>query len=104
MSPYMPSIAFTSAVNGVTSVTVSPATATVAAGKSLQLKADVVITGLASTSVVWTISGQASANTAISPTGLLVVDKDETGETITVTATSVVDGTKADAATITVSA
>ena len=103
-SPYMPAIAFTSAVNGVTSVTVSPATATVAPGKSLQLKADVVITGLASTSVVWSISGQASANTTISPTGLLVVDAAETGETITVTATSAVDGTKAGTATITLGA
>ena len=104
VSPFMPAIAFTSAVNGITSVTVSPATATVALGKSLQLKADVVITGLASTSVVWTISGQVSANTTISPTGLLAVAADETGATITVTATSVVNGTKADTATITVSA
>lgn len=103
-SPYMPAIAFTSAVNGITSVTVSPATAAVAPGKSLQLKADVVITGLASTSVVWSISGQASANTTISPTGLLVVDKDETGETITVTATSTVDGAKTGTATITIGA
>ena len=101
---FMPAIAFTSAVNGITSVTVSPATATVAPGKSLQLKADVVITGLASTAVKWTISGQASANTTISPTGLLVVDKDETGATITVTATSVADGTKAGTAAITVGA
>ena len=104
VSPYMPAIAFTSAVNGVTSVTVTPGTATVGKGKSLQLKADVVITGLASTSVVWTITGQTSANTTISPTGLLVIDTSETGETITVTATSTVDGTKSDAATITVGA
>ena len=98
----MPAIAFTSATNGITSVTVSPATATVAPGKSLQLKADVVITGLASTAVKWAISGQASTNTTISPTGLLVVDTAESGETITVTATSVVDGSKAGTAAITV--
>nr|DAI39287.1 MAG TPA: Head protein [Caudoviricetes sp.] len=104
VSPFMPAIVFTSDTIAITSVTVSPATATVAPGKSLQLKAEVVGSGFAGSTVTWSITGQASANTTISPTGLLVVDKDETGETITVTATSVVDGTKAGTATITVSA
>ena len=104
VSPFMPAIVFTSETIAITSVEVSPATATVAPGKTLQLKAEVVGSGFAGSAVIWTISGQASANTTISPTGLLVVAADETGETITVTATSVVDGTKADTAAITVSA
>ena len=91
------------AVSGITSVTVSPATATVAAGGSLYLSASVIATGSATTGVAWTVDSTASADgVTISNLGLLEIPAAATVESITVTATSTYDDTKSDTATITV--
>lgn len=98
-SPFANAVIFVPGTPGVTSVTVSPATATVNKGAMLQLNAAVVTEGFAPKSVVWSIDSELST---ITQNGLLSVSPDETAGTITVTATSTFDGTKTGTATITV--
>lgn len=100
-SPFANAVIFVPGTPGVTSVTVSPATATVNKGAMLQLNAAVVTEGFAPKSVVWSIDSELST---ITQNGLLSVGAEETAETITVTATSTFDGTKTGTATITVPA
>lgn len=102
-SPFANGILFTTETPGITSVTVSPAKATVAKGDSLQLSAAVVATGFASKGVTWSVTGAADAGTTISPSGLLYVNPNETATSITVTATSIYDSAKTGTSTITVS-
>jgi len=64
--------------------------------------ATVVTANFAPKSVTWTVTG--GTDSTIDIYGNLVVGENETGETLTVTATSTFDATKADTGTITVSA
>ena len=100
-SPFSNAILFTTETPGITSVTVTPATVTVAKGASQQFVANVVSTGFAPKTVIWSIIGNTSTSTTISETGLLTVGADETTN-ITVTATSTYDNTKNGTATVTV--
>lgn len=106
ISPFANAALFVPGAPAITSVTVSPETAVVMPGQSLLLSATVVTANFASKSVVWsaTVSGEAApADVSISPLGVLTVSPTITaGTVITVTATSVVDSTKTDTATITV--
>lgn len=106
ISPFANAALFVPGAPAITSVTVSPETAVVMPGQSLLLSATVVTANFASKGVVWsaTVSGEAApADVSISPLGVLTVSPDITaGTEITVTATSVVDSTKTDTATITV--
>jgi uncharacterized protein YjdB len=89
----------TTSTGSITSVTVSPATATMAAGSSLQLEATIVSSGIIDQDVQWTCTEGAT----IDSFGRITIDADATSaSTITVTATSVADSTKAGTATITV--
>lgn len=105
ISPYSNAVALVSAVGTITSVTVSPATATLAPGSSATFTAAVVVSGLVSDAVTWSISGQVSEDTHIDPSaGILVLGADEpSAGTITVTATSVADSSATGTATVTVS-
>lgn len=86
----------------VTSVTVSPATATVKPGGQVVLSAVVETENFASQAVKWSISDSEKAEITFG--GILHVDRNATaGEKITVTATSVYDPTKTATATVTVS-
>lgn len=85
----------------ITGVTVTPATATVEAGKTQQFTATVRGTGGVSKEVTWSVSGS-NAGTTISENGLLTVAADETAATLTVTATANGDSTKSGIATVTV--
>ena len=85
----------------ITGVTVTPATATVEAGKTRQFTATVIGTGDVNQEVTWTVSGS-NAGTTISENGLLTVATGETAEELTVTATAVGDGTTYATATVTV--
>lgn len=106
ISPFANSAVFVPGTPAITSVTVTPDTAVITAGQSILLTATVVTAYFASQAVNWTatISGSASPeNVSISPLGLLSTNPEITpGTEITVTATSVVDSTKTDSATITV--
>lgn len=107
ISPFANSAVFVPGAPGITSVTVTPDEAVVMPGQNVILSAAVVTTNFASQDVNWTatISGvtDVSPYVTISPLGVVSVSSDITaGTEITVTATSVVDTTKSDSATITV--
>jgi hypothetical protein len=79
-------------------VAVSPASATVITGKSLQLTAKVTLTdnieytGLTQPpGVTWSLSGQKHSGTKIDANGKLTIHKDESAATLTVTATTKTD-------------
>ena len=102
VSPFANNTVYVAGAPTVTSVTVTPATATVLKGQSLHLTANVVTTNFAPKSVVWTITGNTSQDTHIDIYGNLFVAEDETGTTITVTATSTFYNAKTGTSTITV--
>lgn len=102
-SPFENAVVFTTTAQAVSSVTVSPSTATVTKGQSLQLSATVVTTGFANKAVYWSVDADAYADgIRISDRGELIIPSDATVESVTVTATSIFDNTKTGTATITV--
>lgn len=102
-SPFENAVVFTQDDISVKSVTVSPATATVSKGQTLQLNATVVTTGFANKAVGWAVDSTAEADgVTISSNGILNVPANVTVESITVTAQSIYDSTKTGTATITV--
>jgi len=85
----------------VTSVEITPKTASVQKGMTQQFGAAVTGTDSPAQTVTWTVTG-GKAGTSISTGGLLTVASDETAATLTVTATSTVDTTKSGTATVAV--
>lgn len=104
VSPFNNAMMYTDQTSSVTSVTVSPKTATLSKGATLQMTATVVTEGFADKSVIWTVSGTRATTSTISSTGLLYIAGDETNTELTVEATSALDSTKKDTATITIPA
>lgn len=88
----------------VNTVTVTPATATVAKGASKAFAAAVTGEGAVSNGVLWSVSGTAAvkAGTKIDENGTLTIASNETNTALTVTATSKQDGTKSGTAAVTV--
>lgn len=102
-SPFEQCLAFTKDASSVTSVTVSPSTATITKGQSLSLNATVVTAGITNKSVVWSVdSDSSSKGVLINQKGILTVPADSEATSVTVTATSVYDNKKTGTATITV--
>lgn len=100
VSPYGQAVAFTDIASAITAVTVSPATATVSPGQTIQLTASVTGTGFPSRAVSWSVNNPACT---INSGGLLTVPASVTsGTTIIVTAKSVSTPAKTATATITV--
>lgn len=105
VSPFSNGILFTTETPAITSVSISPSTATVKKGNNLQLTSSVIATGFAPTEVEWGFapSTVATSNgTKISSSGLLTIGANETLETITVQAISKFDNTKKGEAIITI--
>ena len=103
-SPFKQAVVFTKDVTpAVSSVTVSPSTAVVTQGQSLQLSATVVTTGFANKAVTWTVATSTEgADATITEAGVLTISADTPAEaSFTVTATSVYDSTKTGTATVT---
>lgn len=103
-SPFKQAVVFTKDVTpAVSSVTVSPSTAVVTQGQSLQLSATVVTTGFANKAVTWTVATSTEgADATITEAGVLTISADTPAEaSFTVTATSVYDTTKTGTATVT---
>ena len=102
ISPFHNNALFIPGTPTITSVTVSPATATVEAGQSVALTATVVATNFAPKDVNWTIATSTEgASATVSASGVVTIDADTPAEaTFTVTATSVYDSTKYGTATI----
>lgn len=100
-SPFANAVVFTTQNPAITSVTISPATATVDKGQSIKFTADVVTTGFADTSVFWEVTGSDIKST-ITQDGVLTVGTSETETALTVKATSKYDSTKSGTATVTI--
>lgn len=103
-SPFENAVVFTQDDIAVSSVTVSPATATVSKGQELKLSANVVTTGFANKAVAWSISSSVEGMdvVTISADGTLKVPATAPSGELTVTATSVYDNSVTGTATITV--
>ena len=94
---------FTTATPAVSSVTVSPSTATVSAGQGVKLTATVATTGFANKAVHWAVdSTSETGGVTITDDGYLKIPTGYTAaSTVTVTATSIFDKTVSGTATIT---
>jgi uncharacterized protein YjdB len=103
-SPFKQAVVFTKDVTpAVTSVTVSPATATVSAGMTVQLSATVVTTGFANKAVQWSLAEGTDESVTINPvSGLVTIPADYDGDPVEAIATSIFDPTKTGTAEITV--
>lgn len=99
VSPFANSVAFIPGTPSVTSVTVTPAAVTTAAGQTVQLSASVDTENFAPKSVEWTSS---SDKATVDIDGTVTLAADASGEII-ITVTSTFDSTKSGTATITVS-
>ncbi|MCL2181289.1 MAG: hypothetical protein FWB83_09185 [Treponema sp.] len=86
----------------VTSVTVMPGRITLDRGKRQNFTA--VVSGSSSIvmGVTWSVTGASSSETTISPRGSLFIAANETGDTLTVTATSTFDTEKSGTAVVVV--
>lgn len=99
VSPFANSVLFVPGTPSVTSVTVSPTTASVPKGGSVSLSAVVATEYFAPQTVVWTSS---AADVKVSAAGVVTVDADAKSASATITATSAFDGTKKATCTVTV--
>ena len=105
VSPFANTTMFIPAEPTITSVTLSPSTATVVAGQNVALEANVVATNFAPKQVNWSVDDTSAGKGAtVSASGVVSIPEDFGTGTVTVTATSVFDNTKSGTATITVSA
>lgn len=105
-SPFSNAIVFTPTTPAVTSVNVSPSTATVTKGQSIQLTATVNTNGFASKAVNWSTN---STYATVGSSGLVEIASNAPSTNtsqgtnyITVTATSVFDSTKTDTCQLTI--
>ena len=99
VSPFANAAVFTTGTPAVTSVTVSPSTATVAKGGSVQLTAVVQTSDFARQSVTWSSN---NAKATVDSRGFVTIASDISGSSVTITATSTFDTSKKGTATITV--
>ena len=99
VSPFANSVLFVPGTPSVTSVTVSPTTASVPKGGSVSLSCVVVTEYFAPQTVVWTSN---AADVKVSASGVVTVDADATSTTATITATSAFDDTKKATCAVTV--
>ena len=107
VSPFANCVVFTSESGSITSVTVSPSTANMLPGTSMQFTAAVVKSGIIDTSVEWSIAAAEgdtlATGTKITSDGVLYIGSTQAAtDQIIVTATSKVDATAYDTSTVTV--
>lgn len=99
VSPFSQAVAFVSGAPSITSVTVTPDALTIKKGAKAQLSAEVVANNFASKTVNWTSNNPA---VTVDSAGNVSVGQEASGS-VTITATSVVDSTKKDTCTLTIS-
>lgn len=99
VSPFANSVLFVPGTPSVTSVTVSPTTASVPKGGSVSLSAVVATEYFAPQTVVWTSSAE---DVKVSASGVVTVDADAKSASATITATSAFDNKKKATCTVTV--
>ena len=99
-SPFENAVVFTQDTPAVTSVQVTPSTATVTAGQSIQLSATVATTGFANKAVSWEVTAGDGATVTVD--GLVKIPTDFAEDEVTVTATSIFNDSMSATSTITV--
>lgn len=108
LSPFANAVAFGTATPTVTNLTVTPSTATVKAGGTVQITTTVTGTGDPTSKCTFALAGNTDPETAVNTMGKVILGSKETGSLgnsknqITVTATSVQDKSKTATCTITV--
>lgn len=102
LSPFANAVAFGTATPTVTKLTVTPTTATLKAGGSVQIATSVTGTGDPTSKCTFALTGNTDPETVVNTMGKVILGSKETGPTITVTATSVQDTSKTATCTITV--
>ena len=102
LSPFANAVAFGTATPTVTKLTVTPTTATVKAGGTVQINTSVTGTGDPTSKCSFALTGNTDPETVVNTMGKVILGSKETGPTITVTATSVQDTSKTATCTITV--
>ena len=102
LSPFANAVAFGTATPTVTALTVTPETATVKAGGTVQITTTVTGTGDPTSKCSFALTGNTDPETVVNTMGKVILGSKETGPTITVTATSVQDTSKTATCTITV--
>lgn len=102
VSPFANAALFVPGTPGVTSVTITPDSATISgtSGGTIQLNAAVVTTNFAPQTVVWSSNDN---TVTVNASGLVAVPAGIAARTVKITATSTYDSSKKDTATITVS-
>ena len=99
ISPFANNALFIPGTPTVTSVTVSPATASVSVGQKVQLSAVVQTTEFAPQSVTWSVTS--GENVTVNQSGLVTIGTGASGEAV-ITATSTYDHKKTGTATLTI--
>ena len=102
LSPFANAVAFGTATPTVTKLTVTPTTATLKAGGTVQITTTVTGTGDPTSKCSFALTGNTDPETVVNTMGKVILGSKETGPTITVTATSVQDTSKTATCTITV--
>ena len=107
ISPFANCVVFTSETGSISSVSVSPATANMTPGTSMQFTATVTKSGIIDTSVEWSIAAAEgdtlATGTKITPDGVLYIGATQSAtDQIIVTATCKSDSTAYDTSTVTV--
>ena len=103
VSPFANTAMFIPATPSITSVTISPDSATADGGQRVAFEAEVVTANFAPQTVTWKVDDTSKASgVTISASGIVNIPTTVDDTTITVTATSTFDTTKYDTATITV--
>ena len=108
LSPFANAVAFGTATPTVTAVTVTPTTATVKAGGTVQITTSVTGTGDPTSKCTFALAGNTDPETAVNTMGKVILGSKEKGSLgnsknqITVTAKSVQDTSKTATCTITV--
>ena len=108
LSPFANAVAFGTATPTVTAVTVTPTTATVKAGGTVQITTSVTGTGDPTSKCTFALAGNTDPETVVNTMGKVILGSKETGSLgnsknqITVTAKSVQDTSKTATCTITV--
>ena len=103
VSPFANAVMFVVGTPSITSVTVSPATASASASQTVQFSAAVVTANFAPQTVKWTATSTDTEDFTITQTGALRIGSTVTADdVITVKAESLVDGTKYDTSTVTI--
>ena len=103
VSPFANNALFVPGTPGVTSVTITPDTASISgtSGGTIQLNAAVVTTNFAPQTVVWSSN---NPTVKVDARGLVTIPAGTGATSVTITATSTYDSSKKDTATITVTA